>query len=244
VIRPRGESLLELIVGLAIFSVLVLTAFDVFALGTSTFQLTSGRLGLQGEIRRINGALRRDILSSCFTSISSFPQAVNVSATPPSLPMDQSAARDAISFASMADSGNTVCYNTSITPYNATTGLSQFGCWTVYCPYTNPANVYDCKLYRYHCDYHPGSASQLPLSPTSWAGVLWSPAQSTTFTDIHCYSDQILSFEILPNPGDQTLQVTIKLMAPLGHISTGKKQTAEIVESAILLKSENTWPKL
>ena len=235
-----------MLVGLSIFSFLVLVAFDMFALGSSQFELSNGRLELQGEIRRINGALRRDILTSCFTSISSHSPAgspFTVPATPPIPLPTVNVTRDTICFASKADPANPVT--------DPTTGLSMFGAWTIYCPYTNPDNVYDCKLYRYRTPYLPPTGiSQLPFAATApagtapgdWAVIMWPPTEA--FTDLHCYSNRIRSFQILPNPGDQTMTVTMTLQAPIGRIMTGKKQTAEIVESSIILKSENTWPKL
>ena len=61
---------------------------------------------------------------------------------------------------------------------------------------------------------------------------------------VHCYSNRIRCFQIKPNPGDQTLQLEVTLQGPIGRTTMGQKSTAEIVESSVLLKCENTWPKL
>lgn len=244
----QAFSLLEVTVGTAMLSLLGILAFTVFAWCSSTFALSNTRLELQGEIRRINTAMRRDILGSCFTSLSSNYVNVTISKNPPDpISLDPIVVpRDGISFSSISNMTN---YADS---YDHDTGLCKFDCWTVYCAWTNPDDIYDCRLYRYRVEAHAGNISQLPLDgftkPTSAAtSYMWPGPGATPYHyigDLHNYSNRIRSFQILPNLGDQTLEVKISLLGPLGQLKTSQRKTSEVVESSILLKAENTWPKL
>ena len=246
--KRRGFSLLETVIGMVIFSLLGILTFQIFAWSSSTFQLTTVRLELQGEIRRINAAVRRDMLESAFVSVSSRFSNVSVTLPPGSTnPADtQVCARDAISFSSMIDP-------TSPNSYTTQFGFSLFNCTTIYYPYTLPGEPYDCRLYRYKVSWDDpvtsvsGTTLQSPLAGFGLPDSRYdwpNPSRLITQFGVHCYSNRIRCFTIKPNPGDQTLELNVTLQGPLGHSSVGTKSTAEIVESSVLLKCENTWPKL
>ena len=247
--RPRAaHTILELIVGFALLMVMSALTFSIFTWCASMFQMGSTRLELQGEIRRINNALRRDVLGSCFTSISAKPLTAQALLHPPDAAPLVTVPRSAVSFACMLDNKNPANYDSG-------TGLSMFDSWTVYYPSTNPADVNECKLYRYRIGPGPTpvsrGVSQLPLFSAS--GTPFTDAMDTSFLwpcpyivgeGLHCYSNRIRAFAIVVNPGDQTLQIDVTLQGALGRAIANGKSTADIVESSILLKAENTWPKL
>ncbi|MBT9587348.1 hypothetical protein IV102_28665 [bacterium] len=237
--RSRGTSLLEAVLGMAILAILSGLAFSIFSWASTMFALSSVRLELQGEIRRVNSALRRDILGSCYTSVVNHPVTVTVSQHPPDLLPTVNVQRDAICFAALTDIHKPASYDKDV-------GLCKFDVWTVYCPYTDPTNPNLCKLIRYRVSPHAPSISQLPMADFYGStSSLWPNPANLVAGSVHTYSDRIRSFAIVPNLGDQTLEVKIALQGKLGHVSTSpRRTTAEIVESSVLLKAENTWPKL
>ena len=237
--RTQAFTLIELIAGFGILSLLTGLVFIIFSWASSMFAISSVRLELQGEIRRINNALRRDILGSCYTSVINHPVTVSVSLNPPDPTPTVNVQRDAICFAAITDIHNPASYDHAV-------GLCKFDVWTVYCPYTDPADPNNCKLFRYRVEPHAPSISQLPMTVFySSASYLWpNPLNFVSGSD-RCYSDRIRSFQILPNLGDQTLEVKIALQGKMGRVTASNhRKTSEIVESSVLLKAENTWPKL
>lgn len=246
--KRSGFSLFETVAGLGFLSLLAVLSFQIFAWSSGMFSLTNARLELQGEIRRINGAVRRDMLESAFVSVStkyiSIPITLPAGSTNPA--DTKMCARDPISFSSMIDP-------TSPNSYTVDNGFSLFNCTTIYYPYTSPTDPYDCKLYRYKVSWDDpvtsvsGTTLQSPLAGFGLPDTRYdwpNPTKIIPAFGVHCYSNRIRCFQIKPNPGDQTLQLEVTLQGPIGRTTMGQKSTAEIVESSVLLKCENTWPKL
>lgn len=139
-------SLLEAVFGLAILAVLSGLAFSIFSWASTMFALSSVRLELQGEIRRINSALRRDILGILLHQRGQ-PSGHSHGLIAPPIPSPTvDVQRDAICFAALTDIHNPASYDKDV-------GLCKFDAWTVYCPYTDPSNPNLCKLF--HIEYHP-----------------------------------------------------------------------------------------
>lgn len=242
--RRRGVSLIETTVGLVVLSSLAVVTFALFAWCTTVFRYSSTRIELQGEIRRINNAMRRDILGTAYTSLNKCIIELYVPDRPPDLEPKVKVRRSPVCFAAITDISDPNSYNPDI-------GLCHFDAWTIYNPYTNPDDPTDCRLYRYRILKTPGATpfSQLPLVdfPNYAISSKWlqmpNPADFIAGT-MHCYSDRIRSFDIDQNLADQTLEVKIALQGRGLRSEMGRNTTSEVVESSILLKAENTWPKL
>lgn len=242
--RRRGVTILETTVGLVVLSSLAVVTFALFAWCTTVFRYSSTRIELQGEIRRINNAMRKDILGTAYTSLIKCERDYIVPDRPPDLQPTVNVTRSAVCFAAITDISDPNSYNPDI-------GLCHFDCWTIYNPYTNPLDVTDCKLYRYRILKTPGDTpyTQLPLvefPDINQSGKWLKMPKPDDFIagTMHCYSDRIRSFDIDQNLSDQTLEVKIALQGRAGRSGMGRNTTSEVVESSILLKAENTWPRL
>lgn len=237
-------SILETTCSIALLGLLSIVAFQAFDWGSNLFRVSNGRVELQAELRRINTALRKDFLLSSFTSLGTHRSEYNVPEHPPDPAPAIKVVREALCFASMLD-----CHKSA--NYDPATGQSKFDCWTIYCPYTDPANESRCSLYRYRVEEHPSELSQLKMDLMggyqpfeTGTSYLWPNPQKMVFNSLHHYSDRIRSLEVAVNLGDQTLVAKITLQGDAGHLQGGKKRTSEVVSTEVLLKAENTWPKL
>ncbi len=254
--KSRAFSLPELILSISLLAILTGMAFEIFDWSSTIFRVSNVRVELQGELRRVTGALRRDFLLSSFTSLSEHGESFTVPDHPPDAAPASSVERTTIAFATIEDISNP--HN-----YDAATGQSMFDCWTVFCPYTDPSNHSQCTLYRYRIEKHTPSLTQLSMDSIKTPPITGTPVYSPFGTGtsylwqgagheplnlikgtVRSYSNRIRSFSVEANLGDQTLVVKIALQGPSGHLNTGKKSTSEIVQTEVLLKAENTWPKL
>lgn len=248
--RKKAFSLPELVLSISLLAILTGMAFEIFEWSSTIFRISNVRVELQGELRRITGALRRDFLLSSFTSLSQHGDSLTVPDHPPDVAPAVTVERTTIAFATIENISNSA-------NYDAATGQSKFDCWTVYCPYTDPIDKSKCTLYRYRVEKHTPDLTQLSMDSITkappynfgtsnnylWKGPGLEPLNLIGGT-VRSYSNRIRSFSVEANLGDQTLVVKLALQGPQGRVSTGSKRTSEVVQTEVLLKAENTWPKL
>lgn len=230
-----GFTLIEVIAGCVVLGLLTLVIFNVFALASTSFQTTSVRLELQGELRKICTELRREFEQSTYASVAIAPQVVVVPDQPPDPTPTSNVNRDGLCFASLANpQGPGTVDNV--------TGLTRWDGYTVYSPYWAVADPANCKLFRYRVSAHAPNTSQNPLG--SPALYLWPAPSALIAGTTRTLTARLRSFAVSEDLANQTYIITIAVQGAAGRITTGNKTLAEVVETSLRLIPENTWPRM
>lgn len=229
----RGFGLLDLMLSMGLLAVLSLAMVSVFAQSSSMYRLGTSRAGLQSEIRRIHVMLGRELLQSSFYTVSIY------SPPPLTVPRDDTssmqARRDSISCA-------TLISPLASTSFDSNSGLAKWDRYAIYMASNESPNG---KLIRYAvAGPSPITDQQNEMSvPTLPGAVAAYPAGVISGTT-RMITHRLVAFAVEKDLANQMVTVSLILRGDEGRIASGRKTTAELLETKMSFRPENTWPRL
>lgn len=233
--RRRGFSLLEALFGVTILGALIGIVCAVFEVGASGYRLGNTRLELQSEMRRVLTPLGKDLKNSSMLSISVIPQAFDVQAEPPA-PALVRVSRDGVACNGLHRRG--------LNAYSDK-GLPRWDCYILYfATGDNPDGRLVRTLLRDPSisDGDPNNdVISVPLALTP--GHLSVSHPDMLEGELRTLSTQVMEFRTELNYTEQFISVRLKVRGKQGR-SLGRKTTAEVLETSLSVRPENTWPKL
>jgi hypothetical protein len=232
-VKRRAFTLLDTLLSLGLFSLLTLVLFSVFAQGTSLFTLGVNRSDLHSELRAINALMSREVNHSSFYSLAIHNVGTTIF-TPRRLDYPnqlESVHRDAFSCAALRNP-------LEETSYVAATGAPLWDCHCVY--FSSQESPYG-KLMRFRVG-QAADERQFPLA--SFPGIINTYTSAALPGTFRVLSQRLMEFSVERQLADQLLIVRLSLRANRGRLTQAKRSTAEILESRLVFKLENTWPRL
>lgn len=231
--KRKAFTLLDTLLSLGLFSLLTLVLFSVFAQGTSLFSLGVSRSDLHSELRNISALMGREINHSSFYSL-----AIENTGTTIFTPRDltrpeqqEQVHRDAFSCAALRNPMEESSYAPS-------TGSPLWDCHCVY--FSSQESPYG-KLMRFRVA-QAADERQFPLG--SFPGIINTYSATAMPGTFRVLSQRLMEFAVERVLADQLLIIRLSLRGNEGRITQGHKSTAEILESKLVFKLENTWPRL
>jgi hypothetical protein len=230
-LRRRGFGLLDVILSLTLLSILSWLMFSIFAQCSSLFGLGNSRASLQSEMRRIQVTLGREVLQTSFYTISTQVDTITV---PRDDTQNMQARRDSMSCATLNDSGASASFD----------NISGLPKWDRYAVYMASKESPNGKLIRFLVN-RTGAINdeQLVMSP-ALSGVVSGYPGSALPRTTKIVTHRLVHFAADTNPADQTTTLSLIIRGDAGRITTGRKTTAELLETKLIFRPENTWPRL
>jgi len=222
---------MDLLMSMALLSILSWLTFSVFAQTSSIFNLSSSRANLQSEIRRIQVSMGRAVSQSSFYTISTH--------TPPAIPVPRvdnltmMARRDSMSCATLNDPSNPASFDD-------TSGLPK---WDRYLVYMASQESPNGKLIQFQINRPGPDDLQVEMSPALPGVVAVYPAGVLAGT-AKVITHRLVHFETALSAADQTVTISLIVRGDAGRIVGGRKTTAELLETKLIFRPENTWPRL
>lgn len=231
--RERGFSLIELVVSMAMISLVSALVFGLFRICSSVYTSSTSSLSLQSELRRIAARFGLELRHSTFYSVSEASNVVTVPVDPGMSPETTQVRRDAISCAALLDPSLPTSYDAD--------GLPLWDRYTVFtCTQESPNG----RLYRYQLSSTP-SVLQTPRFgtnpiPASYQAIPNAFALPQT---TRLMSKDIYRFQVNIDYANQRIAIRLGLRGQIGRTVEGRS-TANIAETIFHFKPENTWPKM
>lgn len=231
--RKQAFSLIELVVSMAIISLISALVFGLFRMCSSVYASGNSRLSLQSELRRIAARFGIELRHSSFHTVSEAANVVTVPVDPGMSAETTQVRRDAISCAALLDPSLTTSYDDD--------GLPLWDNFTVFtCTQDSPNG----RLYRYQLSHTP-SVLQTPrfgANPIP-AGYQVIPNAFAVTQSTRLMSKDIYHFQVDMDYANQNITIRLALRGDIGRTIEGRS-TADIAETIFHFKPENTWPKM
>lgn len=230
--NARGFGLLDMVLSFGLLALLSMAMVSVFAQTTSMYRLGTSRSGLQSEIRRIHVVMGRELAQSSFYTVSIH------SPSPLTVPRD-----DTTSMQARRDSLSCATLISPLDPssFDSNSGLPK---WDRYVIYMASNEVPNGKLIRYAVNGpSPITDEQKEMTPPLSARVAAYPGGVITGTT-RMITHRLVSFEVEQDLANQFVIVSLILRGDAGRLVGGRKTTAELLETKLSFRPENTWPRL
>lgn len=229
--RARGFSLLDTLLAMSLLTVLTMAIFSVFEQGSSLLSLGNARASLSAELRRVTTILGRDLLLSSFYTVqASVPYTMVV---PRDETSNMTVRRDSLSFGCLANPAASSSYDPS-------SGLPM---WDQYCIYTATRESPNGKLFRFRVA-RGGTIDTSQPSLGNHQSVVDAFPSGALANTTRVLTSQLVHFSVVRNAADQEVEMRIILRGQAGRIQSGRKSLAELLETKIVIRPENTWPRL
>lgn len=216
--HSRAFTLLELLIGMAVLGLLIITLFQAFDFGAKAFREATTRQDAQGATTRAYTVLRGDLRRSHFRSISTVERATTVE--------EEEVRRDALSVGSLRDWQDTASYDS----------LNGVPKWDRYVLFYA---TMDGKLVRTTVDLDSPDFSPTPfydLDPHRY--LQDDPSTNTGYqSGQRVLCENLLEFRCSLQPAHDTVQVQCTLLQ--------KRDQRRMGRSGFELDifPQNTWPK-
>jgi len=231
--RAQGFSLIELIVSMAMISLVSALVFGLFRICSTVYASGNSRLTLQSELRRISARFGLELRHSSFYTVSVASNQVTVPVDPGMSAETVQVRRDAVSCAALLDPSLATSYDAD--------GLPLWDSFTVFtCTQESPNG----RLYRYQLSHAP-SVLQAPRFGTGPIPISYQviPNAFAIPQSIRLMSKDIYRFQVNVDYANQQVTIRLGLRGHIGRTIEGRS-TADIAETIFHFKPENTWPKM
>lgn len=213
----RGFSLLEVLVGMAVLSGLIIVLFQVFDFGATAFREANAKQDARGALSRTYTLLREELRRSHFRTVSVVKREVAVD--------EETYSRDAVCLGALRD-------------WNSPESFDEFNGvpkWDRYIVFYGTLNG---KLIRSTVDVDDAEFSPVPFYDLSTDLHLKDdPSQNSLYqTGFRVLSEELLNFRCELKPATDIVHVECSIMI---------KQNQKTGESQFELDvyPQNTWPK-
>ena len=231
--RRSAFTLLDTLLSMSLLTLLSLAVFSVFEQGSSLLSLGNTRASLAAELRRVTTMVGRDLLVSSFYTVQEGTPFTMV--VPRNETSNMTVNRDSLSFATLSNPA-------SPSSYDSVSGLAN---WDQYGVYLATREAPDGKLFRFRVA-RPGTpdsnqtlfGAHNAVVDAFPGGPLLLPNTTRSLTN------RLVHFSVVINAADQQVELRIILRGDAGRIQSGKKSLAELLETKIVVRPENTWPRL
>lgn len=234
--RRRGFSLLEALFSVTLMGALIGIVCAVFEMGAAGYRLGQTRLELQSELRRITVPLSKDLKNSSLLSVSTLAQTCQVSDNPPFAQPLVTVHRDGVACNGL---------KTRTASSYSDRGLPRWDCYMLYFA---TQDAPDGRLMRTllrdpsTLDSDPDNdILSVPLQLTP--GHFSSSHPDMLDGELKTLSTQVMEFSTELNLVEQYVSVRIKVRGKQGR-TLGGKSSAEVLETSLSIRPENTWPRL
>ncbi len=222
-------TLVELLVALAVLSLVSGIGFFVFELGAKSFQTLVVQQGLEAQLRRIAAALRRDLLVTNSLGISS-----NTSRS--AIFEGQSFPRHALCFPGVSDWKGPQAYEPS-------SGLPNWDRYLLYYANTQPTG----RLFRCQIDPPGGAFAAAPLAAFATSPSLYlldNPKLVPDCESVTSLTQELLEFAVQASAGNARVGLHVKLLDDKAPQAGGAGRKQYLQEIQLELTALNTFPQL